>query len=404
VEFYQKQLRSDLLLVAKNVKGEAIVLDGSRTREELLHERELERFFCPCCKQPVQLKLGHKRMWHFAHRNNRSCPVELENESEYHMLGKLKLFQWLKAQQLAPQLEPFLQPIRQRPDILYADQKTVALEYQCSTIDKALLIKRTNRYKQANIDPIWILGGNRMKQAEHYVFSLTSFDWLFVKCILKSYCLLYFCPQAKNFIFLTNLTPFSSTHILADLHQIPIEKTTNKLLTAFEARTATSRLWNKWLAKKKRWRLTAHLIALKLPPELQSLLYTKRIPLGLVPSEAGQPLKSLIMIETPAIIWQTWLLLEMIDPLTVGCKIYFSDIYSWLIVKVKKRQIKIREFPFIKGSMKGSEPLMEYLERLVELQVLSRMNNGTIFFKVKEVSRPATLNEAFINDEQMKIT
>ena len=87
-------------------------------------------------------------MEHFAHQKGSLCVESYERESEYHLAGKLQLFQWLNNQKLCPELEPFYPSIRQRPDIgVPYDKKNYALEFQCSAIPPELMIKRTKGYQ-----------------------------------------------------------------------------------------------------------------------------------------------------------------------------------------------------------------------------------------------------------------
>lgn len=63
-------------------------------------------WYCPFCKECLQLKTGKKRRAHFAHRPNTACPSS-NPESERHLEGKALLFQWLKAQGADVHVEVF---------------------------------------------------------------------------------------------------------------------------------------------------------------------------------------------------------------------------------------------------------------------------------------------------------
>ena len=76
-------------------------------KEKLRRIREDQEFQCPECKEKVMMKIGTQRMEHFAHQKGSLCVESYERESEYHLAGKLQLFQWLKNQKLCPELEPF---------------------------------------------------------------------------------------------------------------------------------------------------------------------------------------------------------------------------------------------------------------------------------------------------------
>ena len=99
------------------------------------------------------------------HQKGSLCVESYERESEYHLAGKLQLYQWLENQKLCPELEPFYQSIRQRPDIgVSVNQKNFALEFQCSTIPPELLLKRTKYYQAKGVTPVWIMGGKNIKR------------------------------------------------------------------------------------------------------------------------------------------------------------------------------------------------------------------------------------------------
>ena len=128
----------DKLLTAKLVSGEVISLGANYERLELQKLRDKENFFCRSCSERVILKLGTKRIFHFAHEKGASCTEEFERESEYHMSGKLKLFQWLTDQGISAELECYFPAIKQRADIAFQfEGKTYCLEYQCSKIGRA---------------------------------------------------------------------------------------------------------------------------------------------------------------------------------------------------------------------------------------------------------------------------
>lgn len=130
--------------------------------------KEIERlktdsfFYCPTCKEKVQLRLSKNRAPHFAHVPKSSCSYK--GESFRHQKGKLLLFEWLDRQQLKPELEYFLPDINQRPDV-YVEWKTYkfALEFQCSVISPSEVTRRTRHYLDAGIVPLWIVSEDKIK-------------------------------------------------------------------------------------------------------------------------------------------------------------------------------------------------------------------------------------------------
>ena len=105
------------MLTAVKKDGTLFSLLPRLPKEKLRRIREDQEFQCPECKEKVMMKIGTQRMEHFAHQKGSLCVESYERESEYHLAGKLQLFQWLENQNLCPELEPFYPSIRQRPDI-----------------------------------------------------------------------------------------------------------------------------------------------------------------------------------------------------------------------------------------------------------------------------------------------
>lgn len=168
------------MLVASAENGVRISLIGSHSIPALQQYRENHSFYCPECKEKVIMKIGKKKIPHFSHKKGSKCPERYERESEYHMSGKVLLFQWLKKKGLNPILEPFYPEISQRPDIgVHYEGVHYALEYQCSSISEELFIKRTEAtlrqvpfqfgYWQGKVLSVWV------KQKFLYLGSNTYF-------------------------------------------------------------------------------------------------------------------------------------------------------------------------------------------------------------------------------------
>src|SRR5690625_2465352 len=141
------------MLQAKTKFGKTVLL-ASLTKEE----REIARrqsFYCPTCKKRVIVKAGPKVIPHFAHYQATNCTAS-GGEGTYHEQGKLLLFQWLRRQRLAVQLEKYLPAINQRPDLLLTiNQRQIAIEFQCSRVPSRQIRQRNQGYKQAGIIPLW---------------------------------------------------------------------------------------------------------------------------------------------------------------------------------------------------------------------------------------------------------
>jgi len=79
----------------KNQK-EIIIIDDQWNKQSIESLRtcgQKNQLICPECKQPVLVKAGEIKQWHFAHRDTGSCP--LRNESESVLRGRIILYRWL---------------------------------------------------------------------------------------------------------------------------------------------------------------------------------------------------------------------------------------------------------------------------------------------------------------------
>jgi hypothetical protein len=75
---------------------EVIIIDpqwDKHSIESLRYRGQNNQLICPECKQPVLVKAGDVKQWHFAHRDTGSCP--LRNESESVLRGRIILYRWL---------------------------------------------------------------------------------------------------------------------------------------------------------------------------------------------------------------------------------------------------------------------------------------------------------------------
>jgi hypothetical protein len=78
------------------VNGESITLLDSRWREQLSDLQRLDAedgIVCPACQQPVRMRTGEMRRWHFAHKHLQNCP--LARESALTLACRAVLYEWL---------------------------------------------------------------------------------------------------------------------------------------------------------------------------------------------------------------------------------------------------------------------------------------------------------------------
>ncbi|NQH33410.1 competence protein CoiA [Streptococcus suis] len=114
-----------------------------------------DRYFCPGCGGLVRYKSGKVLRSHFAHVSLRDCHYFSENESAQHLSLKSCLYSWLiNAEQV--ELEKCLPQIGQIADLLVNDH--LAVEVQCSSMPTSRLQERTQAYREAGYQILWLLG------------------------------------------------------------------------------------------------------------------------------------------------------------------------------------------------------------------------------------------------------
>lgn len=126
--------------------------------------RRGDRFTCPACGHIVVLHHGTRVQPYFAHRPLTVCTVTSEGETNQHVRGKRQLADFF-ATWGPVTLERVLPTVRQRADVWLAHAaKPVALEFQCSPINRTDVLSRTQGYQRIGAYPFWILGSRFARQ------------------------------------------------------------------------------------------------------------------------------------------------------------------------------------------------------------------------------------------------
>ncbi len=389
------------MFVAKKNDGLFISLLDSRPKEDLIRLRNEYQFYCSACQHPVQMKLGEKRLPHFAHLRDSKCITQTEHETPYHLEGKKQLYSWLKHLSSELELEPFITEIKQRPDLLVkVNKKQLAIEFQCSQISYEQLSKRTKAYKSIDIHPLWILGESWLKMNANPLFSLSPFQWFFATIPQSTNSnsfpfILYFNPMTKIATKLSNLVPFSPTQTFAMIQKFTPNNTLIEVLSA--SLSLNSQMLTLWLDKKKNWRYQFSMFPDRKLNPLFLALYKAQITRASVPSEVGLPFPTVYLIETSAVIWQLWILLDSIIPVGPKETISFDNTYRYFKKRVDEGHIKIRSLPNVDGQH-YSFAIMDYLQILTKLGILKRINARN-FIKVNEIKLPKNAEEALALDK-----
>jgi hypothetical protein len=107
---------------------------------------------CPGCGSPMVARCGTKKVWHWAHRGERTCDVWWENETKWHRTWKNQFpVQWQEIVHRAENGEKHI-----------ADVKTAngwVLEFQHSPIKPEERQARNDFYRRL----IWVVDGTRRK-------------------------------------------------------------------------------------------------------------------------------------------------------------------------------------------------------------------------------------------------
>ncbi|WP_286173384.1 competence protein CoiA family protein [Geobacillus sp. E263] len=389
-----------ILLVALLRNGEFISLAKTWTKEELVQLKRREAFFCPACKREVVLKLGSRRIPHFAHKKDTACPYEYESESTRHLTGKLDLFSWLQRQNIRAKLEPYLPSIQQRPDILVAHNHLLyAMEYQCSTISEQLFQKRNDSYRIKGIRPIWILGAHHLRYRTIYHLALPRFQWMFAHHFpfVPRPLLFYYCSETKRLIRLVHLIPFSVRHTFAIPIVKPLHSVSFSDLLSSPVVSLPPSFWNDWLCRKKQWRLTFASYPNKITRLICSDFYRWGIIPSLFPTEAGWPLPHGYLFETPPFIWQTYVLIPFMQSESKHVSIH--SIYRFIDERMAAGRLAARQLPLAMGQ-RYTQAVYEYLQLLTKLGYFQWESRKSLRL-VKEFTFPKTMDEVIQQDQQM---
>jgi len=374
-----------VLLTAIRKDGTLVQLLPRRPKELLKREKGKGEFFCPECKEKVIMKIGTKKMEHFAHEKGSVCAESYERETDYHINGKLQLYQWLEKQQFAPQLEPYYSSIRQRPDIgVSCFDRNFAIEFQCAVIPSELMEKRTNQYRSKEIVPIWILGGKNIKRKGKGKVSLSSFDYLFLtKSSSGLWYLPAYCPSSNIFILLSNISPVTTKNALCEISIFSHQCFLFQHLIAPVKKNIiyNSSAWRREIGVQKSNLLVQGYYSSHFIKEL----YLRGLNISLLPPIIGLPVPNAPLIETPPLIWQAYLFMDHIYKKKEGI-ITLGEVYRSFVQRINKGQIKLRSLPLV-PECTPARPLSEYLHLLVRLKVLEGVNFNT-FKIIKEVQIP----------------
>lgn len=378
------------MLVAYKSDGTRLSLGERWEKSDLIGIRAREKFHCPECGEEVVMKLGSKKIWHFSHLAGGSCHYEYDRESGYHLSGKFQLFNWLKKQGINAELEHFDQQIKQKPDIAFELQnQKYAIEFQCSVIPEEIFVKRTKTYLQYGVIPIWVAAETLVKRKKNNVVSINNFLYLFTRQTRNSWNIPAFCPISGQFINLNGVIPFSSKKTITNLIVNPLNKySVEELLSPIQKPFPILKIWQAENQKLKARYLTSP--GAWQNPFLKEI-YRNHLSLLTLPSEIGLPVRSSPYIETPTLIWQAFLYLDVFRHYQKGDIIIYANIREAFDRRVSRKEIKLRTLP-IAGQRDHGYALAEYVFLLTKVSFLERINSGTVRV-LREIIIPGSIDE-----------
>ncbi|WP_052342775.1 competence protein CoiA [Bacillus sp. EB01] len=386
------------MLTAKLKNGQTLCLAHGYSREALKQLRDDEEFLCPSCGEQVILKLGTKRIFHFSHLKDGCEESKYDRESEYHLAGKLALFNWLRRQGIPAAVEQYDPYIRQRPDITFLHQnRHYALEFQCSTIPEECFIKRTQGYESRGYIPLWILGATHLPKYSGKTVQLSGFHYLFYRDALNGPGFIpFFCPDTGRFTLLHSISPYSTSKAFASKAQIHLNRARLRdALIPPSLQQVPGSLWRRKLVQSK---LLIGANPATIHTKFLNDLYTAGKNLFLLPPQIGQPGFFSVSVTAFPIIWQTYLFIDLLFKKTPGSFVTVEEIVQSLEKRCARGDIRLRVLPLAKDMTLGALAY-EYLSRLAALGFLVHKQDG-VFLLQKEMLFPGSTAEQMAMEDE----
>ncbi|WP_157967413.1 MULTISPECIES: competence protein CoiA [Paraliobacillus] len=376
------------MLQAITQDGQLIIL-ASLAKGEISEYKQQYLFYCPVCKEQVIVKNGYKMIAHFAHKKNAKCLGKAGGEGTYHEQGKLDLYHWLKKQGLVVELEKYLPNLEQRPDIfIRIGKKQIAVEYQCATIPIKTFLKRTHGYLNANIIPLWILGGNRMKRTTNTSLDLTSSDLHFFHQFNTSMetRAFFYCPDKLQFAIYKNVFMTGRKRTIGHLEFKPLKNLS--FMDLFHSnQVENDQFYSFWLKEKRRLRLQPHYSIQTTEGQWRQWLYVK----GLSPSNISAvihlPVLSQWKMKVAPWNWQSRLCIDFFERRPTFT---LQDCQAYLQAYIESSNAYPLIFP-------SCNPIKEYIHQLEQLQVIRRIS--TSYYRLqKQIKVYSSVDEAMKAD------
>ncbi|RKD75584.1 competence CoiA-like predicted nuclease [Sinobaca qinghaiensis] len=383
------------MFIAINESGESISLLQPHPAEALKG-----CFRCDVCKEPVVLKKGTRKKWHFAHRADSKCRTGGKTESDLHMTGKKLLFQWVN-QSYETEMEKFIPLINRKADVLVTiNKQKYALEFQCAAITEKEILKRTQDYLSCGIRPIWIFCTKNIRVRETGKLSIHAFEWTALRESpdRRSRFLVYLDPYAET------LSMFSpSLHQLKKQHLTDISiwnSSINNIIQGVQSGEKTKLNSAGWLKFKEQWRFKPQpWIGKKDATFLKEHMLKKQSDVAFFPAEAGWPVFGYEYFLTPVYIWQSCILLEFLPSVFYSRGGFaLEDMIGWVKQKITGKTFRVRFFPQIKQPLRTA--VLNYLFLLVRFDCLSYHQPSRTFLINKLPQAAPSLVDGYNKDRE----
>lgn len=379
------------MLTAITKTGKKICLAYNYNKATLVHLRNHEEFLCPVCGEDVTLKLGNERIFHFAHKRGGTCLEWYENETMSHVEGKRQLYQWLNRQKISSVLEFFDKGIQQRPDIMFKlHERKFALEYQCSMIPENVFIKRTENYLQNGYIPLWILDAKHLHIKKRNLISLSNFHYFFLRSSYTgSFFIPCYCPEQQHFHLIKSIVPVSTKNALCEIITVPLQKI--HIESFFEISSVYQFNLIDWKKELDHFLFNWSRYVNSRQKSFLHEIYINNLNPILFPPEIGLPVSRSIFIQTPPVIWQTYLFLDVLAHKEPNDIITVKEISHQFHKRMQRKEIAIRTLPQM-ANANPLVPVLEYFGHLEQLGIVRR-RNATVFQVLRKFIIPRTNRE-----------
>lgn len=363
------------LFIAKTSSGDFIsVLNG--TYDAIKDIKKHEPFFCPSCNGELILKMGVKKIPHFAHKTK--CPIKPEGESEIHLLGKKKLYEWLTVQGFQPRMEVFLSALNQQPDLLFEwGGKKVAVEFQCSIIQTNEIKRRTLNYLKYSYWPLWIVNQKHVTTRYGSMIHLSEFLTGFInKTANGTSFLLSFNPETDCLYLYNNIIPFSINRAYTTINKFTLKDTLVKVLSQ---KRQSHRFYENWNDQLEKWIQRLSLMPNGRNNPFLQFLYHHQIHVTELPPEIGLPVRNMFLIYNHPMEWQFYIWFYFLYRRKKGEAIPVQQIKSFVVHSLKQI-IKFRDLVLFSES-EHYRPVHDYLQILTDIGFFSRVGDKLIVKK-----------------------